>query len=686
LEAAQRPRYTSFLSYSHRDARVAERLHRRLESFRIDRDLVGQPTPMGTIPATLRPIFRDRAEFDAGGSLAAQTRTALAASASLIVLASPDAAKSHYVNEEVRLFRQLNPHRPVIPLIVAGPSHATDQDVFPPALRFLLDEQGTITATPADLLAADLRESGDGLHLACAKIVARLIGLTADQVFRRAERERRRQIRLRLAVASVIAVLALGGGVTAWHALRSDRSLAHANQEITDAKSLAAKLLGINPARADTPGALENLTQAITAISQNSATDARYARALELLKSGKTNEAATQLEAVAQQAKASAARDQKRAAAAYRNLGAIAGLADPKKARAAYAEAARLDPDDTAAVLVHGAFEYNAGNLAEAEAASRHLITISQPGRDDGALYWAQTELGDIHVARGNLNAASAEYEKARAIAIRLTNSDRNNASWQVDLLASDERVGDVLMEQGNLPAALQSYRDSLAIATRLAKSDPSYAYSQGDLAVSDARVGDVLKAQGNLSAALQSYRDSLAITTRAVELDPNNAIWQRDLSDRDNEIGNVLAAQGNLPGALQSYCDSLQIRDRLAKSDPSNADSQRDLAVSDENVGDVLVMQGNLQVALQYYSDSWAILDRLAKSDANNTGRQEDIAIWWEKIADLAQKLGNKGAARNAWRNGHEIMVRLTQLSPDNAQWKSDLAWFDSHKDMNTK
>jgi hypothetical protein len=30
--------------------------------------------------------------------------------------------------------------------------------------------------------------------------------------------------------------------------------------------------------------------------------------------------------------------------------------------------------------------------------------------------------------------------------------------------------------------------------------------------------------------------------------------------------------------------------------------------------------------------------------------------------------------------------MVRLTQLSPGNAQWKSDLAWFNSNMDMNAK
>ncbi len=45
------------------------------------------------------------------------------------------------------------------------------------------------------MLAADLRDSGDGRELAIAKVVARLIGLPPDDVFRRAQRAQRRRAR-----------------------------------------------------------------------------------------------------------------------------------------------------------------------------------------------------------------------------------------------------------------------------------------------------------------------------------------------------------------------------------------------------------------------------------------------------------------------------------------------------------
>ena len=87
-------KYRAFLSYSHRDTSVAKRVHGWLEGFRVDKDLIGRETSTGPIPKQLRPIFRDRHDFDAGGTLAAQTVVALDNSAALILIASPAARRA----------------------------------------------------------------------------------------------------------------------------------------------------------------------------------------------------------------------------------------------------------------------------------------------------------------------------------------------------------------------------------------------------------------------------------------------------------------------------------------------------------------------------------------------------------------------------------------------------------------
>jgi hypothetical protein len=53
-------KYRAFISYSHADTSGAKWLHRALEGFAIDKDLVGRETAAGAVAKALRPIFRDR--------------------------------------------------------------------------------------------------------------------------------------------------------------------------------------------------------------------------------------------------------------------------------------------------------------------------------------------------------------------------------------------------------------------------------------------------------------------------------------------------------------------------------------------------------------------------------------------------------------------------------------------------
>ena len=220
-------KYRAFLSYSHRDKAWGEWLHRALEHHRIDKDLIGRDTPAGPVPKTLRPIFRDREDFSAGHSLAAQTIAALEASQFLIVVCSPDAAKSAYVNEEIRRFKALGRGERIIPVIVAGDPGLSDDDCFPPALRFKLNPAGALTDEREEPIAADARPQGDGKDLARQKIVAGLLGLGLDEIVRRGARAQRRRNRIWASIAGIfllLAVAATGSAVYAWQQLKTNEA------------------------------------------------------------------------------------------------------------------------------------------------------------------------------------------------------------------------------------------------------------------------------------------------------------------------------------------------------------------------------------------------------------------------------------------------------------------------------
>jgi len=97
-------RYMAFLSYSHRDSAIADWLHEELEDFHVPARLVGRLTEHGPVPKRLAPIFRDRMELAAASDLGEEIEEAIAGSRFLIVLCSPAAAKSRWIEEEIATF------------------------------------------------------------------------------------------------------------------------------------------------------------------------------------------------------------------------------------------------------------------------------------------------------------------------------------------------------------------------------------------------------------------------------------------------------------------------------------------------------------------------------------------------------------------------------------------------------
>jgi tetratricopeptide (TPR) repeat protein len=659
-------KYRAFLSYSHKDMSWARWLHVRLEQFRIDKDLVGRNTARGRVPEALRPIFRDREDFSGGHTLTDATVAAIDASAALIVLCSTTSAARPAVNEEVRLFRSRHPDRPVIPVIVDG----AWPDNFPPALRYALASDGVVTDHLVTILGPDLRENADGKDLGLAKIVAGLTGLAADDIFRRAERERRKQGRVRAAVATLIVALAIVGGDFYWRSHQQEQTLA-------EIATLVAKYSLITPAEAAAPGTKVSLKQAITTIAEGAATDPRYADALALLKAGKAAEAEPLLKAVAEDKAKRADKDAKDAAAAYRNLASIAAISEPGRAREYYAEAARLDPSDIEGMLKYGWFQEQAGQLDVAQAAYSRVIAEAPRADDNNLLMWAKFGIGDIAAERSDLAASLATYQEAEAIADRLAKSDPGNADWQHDLAASYNRVGDVQVARGNLQAALASYQAGFAIAERLAKSVAGNADWERDRLVSYLKVGDVQVRQGNLQAALVSYQAGFAIAERLAKSDPGNAAWQRDLSDSYLRVGDVQVPQGNSQAALASYQAGFAIAERLAKSDPGNAVWQRNLSVSYSKVGDVQVARGDSQAALASYQAGFAIAERLAKSDPGNAVWQRDLSFTYGKLGSAYRAAKQPPEARKAFASARAVIAPLIEKFPGQSQWRQDFTWY---------
>lgn len=188
--------FRAFVSYCHKDKAFAAWLQRRLEGYRLPRRLADKVKPFpGQAPGRIGPVFRDREDLSAATDLSAAVREAIAASSALVVVASPDAAKSHWMAREITLFRELHPDAPMLVALAAG----EPAESMPAALR-----------TGPEPLAADFRKQGDGKRLAFLKIVAGLAALPLDTLVQRdSQRQVRRVTALTAGAAALVLIMAL---------------------------------------------------------------------------------------------------------------------------------------------------------------------------------------------------------------------------------------------------------------------------------------------------------------------------------------------------------------------------------------------------------------------------------------------------------------------------------------------
>ena len=223
-------RYRAFISYCHRNQAVAKWLHKALETYRFPSSIVGDEGEQGVIPKTVGRIFRDEDELAGAAELGPKLQQALREAQALIVICSIEAAKSYWVDQEIRYFKQVHPDRPVLAVIANG-APCIEQQCFPESLLFGVDRHGEIDRSVThEPLAPDLQKlDKDTVRL---KVVAGLFGISYGDLAQRDIKRAHRQMAIGSAVAAVIvAALAVLSILALSSAHRADRERDRAVQQ-----------------------------------------------------------------------------------------------------------------------------------------------------------------------------------------------------------------------------------------------------------------------------------------------------------------------------------------------------------------------------------------------------------------------------------------------------------------------
>ena len=531
----------AFLSYSHRDAATAEWLHEELEEFHVPSRLVGKLTEHGPVPKQLAPIFRDRQELAASPDLNEEIEEAIAGSRFLIVLCSPAAARSKWIDQEIACFKRLHKEDRVLAAIVDGEPFASDEpgreseECFPPALRVHYDRRGRPTTQRAEPVAADLREHCDGRQMGLLKIAAGMIGVGLDDLAQREAQRRNRRL-YAITAASVAGMLFTSG--LAYTAIDSRDA---ARDQRREAEGLIGFMLG-------------DLRDKLQPVGRLDVLDAVGARALAYYEDQDKQRLTD--DALAQRSKA------------LNLMGEIAAsrgdldgaLRRYREALAGTAEALRRAPNDPQRMFDHAQSVFYVGEIAR---------------------------------LRGDIEEAGRQFREYRRLADAMIAAEPGNATWQLEGVYASTNLGIVENGLGQYSQAAATLQRSVAAMEVLLAAEPANRKYLQLLSEALANSSEAEENSGRLDLAIRQRERQLSLLAPYLAQDRPDADLRQDAMIANMALSRQRFMRGETKAALDQAATAVRLGHRLVDLDPDNANWRGRSAVTELNQATLLLRAG---------------------------------------------------------------------------------------------
>jgi tetratricopeptide (TPR) repeat protein len=580
--------YRAFISYSHRDKAWADWLHRSLETYRVPSRLVGTTTAHGTIPRRLNPVFRDREELASAAELGRKVNEALAQSENLIVICSPAAAASRWVNEEVLAYKRMGRAARIFCMIVDGEPNATGipgreaEECFCPASRFQLDANGQPTNERVEPIAADARPGKDGKANAKLKLIAGMLDVGFDALKQREQHRRMRRMAaitaLAVCVMAITIVLAIAALVSRHRAVIAQHKAEVAQKSAVRRQKQAEDLVDFML------GDLTTKLRGLDKLDILRAVDDKAVAYFKTLPAIDVNE--TEL---AQRAKA------------LQRIGEVrmnnSRLAD---AMSAFQQALRLNrklvlhtPDDPQRqnayaenLLWVGFNDWNQGRLDRAEiafkksAAALERAVALAPADNQVAhnLDDMYNNLGHVALARGEADLAEREYLKDQALCQRMVAAHPNDVIWRNTLGDSHGNLAELSVTRGHLDQAISGYLKQQRIISAVMAQQPQNHQMQAQLQEDDANLIDALELTGQSAAASAYLGPALATGEALIKFDPSHKGWREEHAYIQFQAARLSRERGDADAADRLINASMTNLQELVHADPSETGWRSDL------------------------------------------------------------------------------------------------------------
>jgi hypothetical protein len=175
-------KYFAFISYNSKDTEWGKKIQKKLEHYRMPATLCSEH---GWERTPIKPVFFAPTDIQPGG-LTEELQDRLRASKNLIVLCSPNSAKSEWVGKEIEYFHQLGRTKQIHFFIVDGVPHSgnPETECFNP----IVDTLGLPEILGANIHEKIYRWPWMNEERAYVQLISKLLGVEFDAIWQRHKR------------------------------------------------------------------------------------------------------------------------------------------------------------------------------------------------------------------------------------------------------------------------------------------------------------------------------------------------------------------------------------------------------------------------------------------------------------------------------------------------------------------
>lgn len=552
--------YRAFITYSHADARAAAHLQKALESYRVPPRLAQKLDLPNPRSRRIGKVFRDREELSAGGDLSQSLTASLGNSEYLIVICSPAARASRWVNLEIEEFRKSRGDEKILCYIVAGEPLAEDEadECFPAALGYRPGDAAARAAV--EPVAADARPGGDGKRLAKLKLLSGLLNVGLDELIQRDAQRRQRNLAI-VTAGSAAGMAAMG--ILAFVAIDARKAEAARRAEAEDLIEFM----------------LTDLRDRLEDVGRLDVLDAVGGKAIEYYSTVPIDD----------YPEASLGRR----ARAFHLLGEVDELkGDLEEARAAFQQAFRSTDELLERAPEDGERIYN------------HAQSV----------FW----LGYLGWRLGDYDAAGQAFREYVALAEQLVALDPGRVDWVAELGHANINLGVYSFETGAPTEALDYFEAARQVFGRAGSMEPDNLEWPDLVAQSNAWLADVYEASGELPTAAEHRAAEITLYRQILDKDPANRTISSSLLTANRALGRIALSLGDLDAAQSSYAAARNYGDELGRLDPENTLVAQIRAAAYASLGETRGYQGNSEQGLQLLDQADAMVAELLAKDAD--------------------------------------------------------------------